>query len=99
MSVLLEVCCGDIASVGAARSAGAARIELCSALTEGGLTPTPAMTCMAVDAGGPAVNVLIRPRSGDFLYSADEVAQMEAAATHGWCRSWPRLPLPPGPTA
>ena len=81
MSVLLEVCCGDIASVGAARSAGAARIELCSALTEGGLTPTPAMTRMAVDAGGPAVNVLIRPRSGDFLYSADEVAQMEAEIT------------------
>lgn len=78
MSVLLEVCCGDIASVGAARGAGAARIELCSALTEGGLTPTPAMTRMAVDAGDPAVNVLIRPRSGDFLYSADEVAQMEA---------------------
>ena len=83
MSVLLEVCCGDIASVGAARSAGAARIELCSALTEGGLTPTPAMTCMAVDAGGPAVNVLIRPRSGDFLYSADEVAQITDAVAAG----------------
>lgn len=78
MNVLLEVCCGDIASVGAACSAGAARIELCSALTEGGLTPTPAMTRMAVAAGGPAVNVLIRPRSGDFLYTTDEVAQMEA---------------------
>ena len=75
MNVLLEVCCGDIASVGAACSAGAARIELCSALTEGGLTPTPAMTRMAVAAGGPAVNVLIR---GDFLYTTDEVAQMEA---------------------
>ena len=65
--ILIEVCTGDAASVDAARMAGAARIELCAGLEAGGLTPTASVIRQAVDGGGPLVNVLVRPRSGDFV--------------------------------
>ncbi len=73
----LEICCGDIGSVYAAAEGGARRIELCSGLSEGGLTPSVALIKEAVRAGIPLVNVLIRPRPGDFLYSAGEARVME----------------------
>lgn len=76
--VTLEVCCGDINSVIAARAGGAGRIELCSALSEGGLTPSNALIREAVSNGFEEVNVLVRPRSGDFHYNALEVGIMEA---------------------
>ena len=85
----VEICCGDIESVSAARSGGAHRIELCCALSEGGLTPSLAMIRAAVASGIGSVNVLIRPRKGDFLYSpaeraliADDIAMaVDAGAT------------------
>lgn len=76
MSPLLEICCGDIASVQAAVEGGADRIELCSGLEAGGLTPSSGLIRAAVRSGLP-VNVLIRPRGGDFLYSHDEISVME----------------------
>lgn len=75
MRRILEVCCGDVGSVAAAVKGGADRIELCCALSEGGLTPSAAMIRMAVKCRVP-VNVLIRPRRGDFLYSEEEVDVM-----------------------
>lgn len=69
----LEICCQDIDSVMAARDAGVGRIELCTALAEGGLTPSVGLIRAACQSGIPSVNVLIRPRSGDFLYSQAEV--------------------------
>lgn len=75
MSRKLEICCGDIESVYAAAEGGADRIELCSALSEGGLTPSAAMISHAVKCGLP-VHVLIRPRRGDFLYSSHELDVM-----------------------
>ena len=74
---LLEVCCGNLESVHAAVRGGAQRIELCRSLELDGLTPTwedlrearrlyPQLT----------IHVLIRPRAGDFCYSAAEVQQM-----------------------
>lgn len=70
--VTLEVCCGDVASVMAARAGGATRIELCSALEVGGLTPSVALIRRAAAAGFASMNVLIRPRRGDFVYSGAE---------------------------
>lgn len=77
MTKQLEICCGDIASVLAAKEGGANRIELCSGLSEGGLTPSIGLIHSAVDSGIEQINVLIRPRPGDFLYSDTEVALME----------------------
>ena len=73
----LEVCCGDPASVLAAVAGGASRIELCSGLSDGGLTPSIATIEFAVNSGLQEVNVLIRPRPGDFLYSDYEASLME----------------------
>lgn len=70
----LEICCGDLDSVRAAVTGGADRIELCSALALGGLTPSSAMIEAAVaECRTVAVHVLIRPREGDFVYTPEEV--------------------------
>lgn len=84
---VLEVCAGDIASVKAAAEGGALRVELCSALGEGGVTPSAGLIdgAMAVsEATGLRVHVLIRPRGGDFVYDDDEVDCMVADVWH--CR-------------
>lgn len=75
MKRILEVCCGDIESVRAAKEGGADRVELCCALSEGGLTPSYGQLTMALDLEIP-VNILLRPRRGDFCYSDDEVEMM-----------------------
>lgn len=74
----LEVCTGDIDSVKAAIEGGADRVELCSALEVGGITPSAGMMAMAVRMcrGKVAVHILIRPREGDFVYTPDEVSIM-----------------------
>lgn len=68
----LEVCTGSITSVLHAAEGGAGRIELCSGLDEGGLTPSIGLIQAAIQVEGPKKNVLIRPRGGDFLYSETE---------------------------
>ncbi|MDE7381192.1 MAG: copper homeostasis protein CutC [Muribaculaceae bacterium] len=73
---LLEVCCGDIRSVKNAAVGGADRIELCSSLETGGVTPSAGLIREAVRIFPGPVNVLIRPRSGDFLYTPEEVDVM-----------------------
>lgn len=75
MKMILEVPCGNIESVQAAKQGGADRIELCSALRLGGLTPSPAMFD-AVSNIGLEVVVMIRPREGDFNYSKMEFEMM-----------------------
>lgn len=76
MRTLLEVCAGDIGSVYAAARGRAERVELCCALSEGGLTPSLGMIEEALKVEGIKVNVLIRPRSGDFVYSDKEIRVM-----------------------
>ena len=71
----LEVCCGDLQSVRAAIEGGAHRVELCEALELDGLTPSEAMMESAIGMGIP-VQVLIRVREGDFVYSKDEICKM-----------------------
>lgn len=77
MKRILEVCAGSVESVAAARNGGAARVELCSALEIGGITPSVGLITEARHIEGIALNVLIRPRGGDFLYNESEVATME----------------------
>lgn len=72
MKYLLEVCAGDIDSVYAALHGGAGRVELCSGLEEGGLTPSYGFIKEACGIEGLGKHVLIRPRGGDFLYSERE---------------------------
>ena len=74
--ILFEVCAADIDSVYAAANGGADRVELCCALSEGGLTPSAGMIKEALKVPGIKVNVLIRPRSGDFVYSEAETRTM-----------------------
>lgn len=73
---LLEICAGDIASVYAAAAGGADRVELCGALALGGLTPSAGFIREARKVNGPALNILIRPREGDFIYSEEETECM-----------------------
>ena len=74
---LLEICAGSVESALTARNGGATRIELCSALEAGGVTPSAGTIAEARKVGGISLNVLIRPRGGDFLYNEHEVACME----------------------
>lgn len=69
----LEICTGSIESVVAARDGGAHRVELCSALAEGGVTPSLGLIKAACKVEGIRKHVLIRPRGGDFLYTEEEV--------------------------
>lgn len=71
----LEICTGDPAGVIAAKEGGADRVELCSGLAEGGLTPSLAIISFASNL--VPVNVLVRPRGGDFVYTPEEVEVME----------------------
>lgn len=68
----LEVCTGSITSVLHAAEGGAARVELCSGLDEGGLTPSIGLIQAALRVDGIAKHVLVRPRGGDFLYTEVE---------------------------
>lgn len=71
--IRLEICCGDIKSVIAAHEGGADCIELCSSIETGGITPSAGLIKEACRIFPGNVNVLIRPRPGDFLYDEDEL--------------------------
>ena len=75
----LEVCCGNLESVKAAVEGGAPRVELCSRLDLDGLSPVWDDLRVARRLyPSLKIHVLIRPRGGDFCYSADEVSLMSA---------------------
>lgn len=73
----LEVCANSYRSAINAQNSGADRIELCSELAVGGITPSFGLIKQAVEALKIPVFVLIRPRSGNFTYSKDELEIME----------------------
>lgn len=68
----LEVCTGSLTSVLHAAEGGAGRVELCSGLDEGGLTPSIGLIHAALQVEGLKKHILIRPRGGDFLYTEAE---------------------------
>jgi len=69
MKFSLEICVDSIESALNAQEAGAHRVELCNNLSEGGTTPGIGTISSARNNLTIGLNVLIRPRSGDFLYS------------------------------
>lgn len=76
MNRILEICVDSLASARAAIAGGADRLELCSALTVGGLTPYTALLEQIRKESNIPVRCLMRPRGGDFLYTKEEIAMM-----------------------
>lgn len=75
--IAYEIVVQDAVAVRLAAELGAVRVELCQALSLGGLTPSEGLIEGAVEAAAGAeraveVHVLVRPRSGGFIYNADE---------------------------
>lgn len=77
MGVTLEVCVDTAEGLAQAVAGGADRVELCAALSVGGLTPSAGLIAAAAGCGIPVV-AMIRPRAGDFVWSEAEIAMMEA---------------------
>jgi copper homeostasis protein len=73
----LEICANSYHSAINAQNAGADRIELCSNLTVGGITPSNLLLKKVSKNITIPVHVLIRPRSGDFNYSENELLLMK----------------------
>ncbi|GGK78782.1 copper homeostasis protein CutC [Rufibacter glacialis] len=73
----LEICIDSVASAVAAEQGGAQRVELCDYLAGGGTTPSAGMISLVRDSIRLPLHVLIRPRRGDFLYSAAEMEIMK----------------------
>jgi copper homeostasis protein len=86
-STLLEVTVETVAGARAAHAGGAGRVELCSGLDQGGLTPSAGLLAEVSEAVSLPLFVLIRPRPGDFLYDAGDLAVMRRdiaeSARHG----------------
>ena len=74
--MIIEICANNFESARAAQDGGADRIELCKELSIGGLTPSNELIKKVMEELDIPTHVLIRPRSGDFVYSNKEVTQM-----------------------
>ncbi|MCV2533193.1 copper homeostasis protein CutC [Enterobacter wuhouensis] len=73
---LLEICCYSVECAVTAQNQGADRIELCAAPKEGGLTPSYGVLKSARQAVTVPVHPIVRPRGGDFCYTAGEFSAM-----------------------
>src|SRR4029079_16681694 len=73
----IEVCVDTVESAMAAERGGADRVELCDNLLEGGTTPSAGAIAIARQQLGIKLQVIIRPRGGDFCFSEIEFAVMQ----------------------
>jgi len=76
MKTKLEVCIDNLAGLDACIKGNADRIELCSSLIHGGLTPETDLMRHASNSAIP-VRMMVRPKSGNFHYSSQNVRQMK----------------------
>ena len=74
--MIVEICASNFESTLAALQGGADRIELCSELSVGGLTPSRGLLRKVMDEISIPVHILVRPRAGDFVYSEAEMNEM-----------------------
>jgi len=75
--MILEVCAYNIQSCIIAEKAGASRIELCADPLQGGTTPSYGLLQYAIEHISIPIFPMIRPRGGNFIYDADELAIMQ----------------------
>lgn len=76
-AILLECPVFTLEAALEAQRLGVDRLELCASFTEGGETPSPGLLTEIKSHGQTPVFVMIRPRGGDFVYSAQEVRVMK----------------------
>ncbi len=74
--MVVEICANSFESALAAQEGGAHRIELCTNLSVGGLTPSYELIEKVVKEISIPIHVLIRPRKGDFYYTTTEINEM-----------------------
>ncbi|MEQ8768372.1 MAG: copper homeostasis protein CutC [Planctomycetota bacterium] len=75
--VVIEICIDSAAGIRAAEAGGADRVELCANLAEGGTTPSRGLLRQTRRVSTLPMALLVRPRSGDFVYDAFELAALE----------------------
>ena len=74
--MIIEICATSIESILNAQNAGAHRLELCQNYSIGGLTPSEQFLHEAVKVSSLPINVLIRPKGGDFIFNDQEYGLM-----------------------
>lgn len=76
-TLIFEACVETLEDALTAEKRGANRIELCSELIQDGLTPSPELTRQCVQNLSIPIMAMVRPRGGNFVYSEEEIRQME----------------------